>query len=428
MVIYVNYFTKELHIHEELIKLSKPKIVILGAGYGGMITSRNLSKLMKNGEADVTLVNKHDYHYITTQLHKTGAGTAPDGKIALPIRELIDHEKIHFRKDTVTAIDFDGQKVSLQSGDVLDYDFLVVCLGFQIETFGIPGVREHGFALRSFRSSKKAFHHIEKQFILYKEDQDPARLTFTVAGAGFTGIEMVGELFVKLPKLAKKYDIPYEKVRIINVEASNDLLPGFDRPAIEYTTELLDRMGVEIMTGHMIKECREDVVITNKTEIPTRTLIWSCGVRGHKLFEEAGLETVKGKLPVDQYLRAKEYDNVFCIGDNALFMQDEKTALPPTAQVALQQAPVCAKNILATIRNEQLKPFVYHHKGCVASISDYYAVGVVGGIVLKGKIAAFMKQVIEYRYLFYLGGPKLMWKQFRGKYSEPATVTVKQQV
>lgn len=410
------------------MRMYKPKIVILGAGYGGMITSKNLAKRMKEEEAHVTLVNKHDYHYITTQLHKTGAGTAPDGKIALPIRELIDEEKIEFKKDTVKAINFDDQKVTLESGDILDYDYLVVALGFQVETFGTPGVKEHAFVLRSFRSSKKAYHHIEKQFALYKEDNDPARLTFTVAGAGFTGIEMVGELVIKLPKLAKKYDVPYDKVRIINIEASNDLLPGFDDSAIEYTTELLDRMGVEIKTGSRIVECKENCVITDKEEIATRTLIWSCGVRGHHLFEEAGLETVRGKLPVDEYLRAKQYKNVFCIGDNALFMLDEKTALPPTAQVALQQAPVCAKNILASIRNEQLKPFVYHHKGSVASISDYYAVGKVGGIVLKGKIAALMKQVIEYRYLFYLGGPKLMLRQFLGRYHKPTTATVRQRV
>lgn len=407
--------------------MNKPKVVILGAGYGGIITSKTLEKLLKKGEVDVTLINKHDYHYITTQLHKTGAGTARDGKITLPIKELIDNDKITFKKATVSSLDFEQNRILLDNGETVEYDYLLVALGFQIETFGIPGIKENAFAIRSFRSAKAIDYHIQKQFSMYQEDQDPTRLTFAVAGSGFTGIEMIGELVEKLPKLAKTYSIPFEKVRIINIEASPSVLPGFDNSAIDYTSQLIKGMGVEVMTSTKILECTADCVkIESGAEIPTRTLIWSCGVRGHKLFEEAGLETVRGKVVVDKYLRIPNMKNVFCIGDNSMFMKDEKSALPPTAQVALQQAPVCAENIVATIRGKELKAFEYHHKGSVASISDYFAVGKVGNFVIKGKFAALMKQVIEARYLFCLGGPSLVLKQLFGRQNAPAKVTVKQ--
>ncbi|MCT8138955.1 NAD(P)/FAD-dependent oxidoreductase [Anaerobacillus sp. CMMVII] len=406
--------------------MDKPKIVILGSGYGGIITTKKLEKLLKSGEADVTLINKHSYHYITTQLHKIGAGTAQDNKIALPIEELIDIAKIKFKKATVSSLDFDQNQVLLDNGEAISYDYLVVALGFQVETFGIPGINEHAFKIRSFRSSKAIYHHIQKQFTMYQEDHDPARLTFAVAGAGFTGIEMVGELVEKLPKLAKHHNIPFDKIQIINIEASPNLLPGFEPSAVSYTTELLNKMGVKVMTSTKILECNENYVKVDSGEIATKTLIWSCGVRGHQLFEEAGLKTTRGKMEVDKFLRIPTLKNVFCVGDNALFMQDEKTPLPPTAQVALQQGPICAENIVAAIRGTELKPFHYRHQGSVASISDYFAVGKVGKFVIKGKFAAFMKQIIEAKYLFCLGGPTLIIKQLVTGPISSAKVTAKQ--
>lgn len=407
--------------------MTKPKIVILGAGYGGIITTKRLEKLLKSNEADVTLINKHAYHYITTQLHKTSAGTARDGKIILPIEELINDEKVTFKKATVASLNFNENSVSLENGETIHYDYLLVALGFEVETFGIPGIKEHAFEIRSFRSSKAISNHIKKQFEMYQEDQDISRLTFAVAGAGFTGIEMIGELVEKLPKLANQYQIPTEQIRIINIEASDKVLPSFADGAIKYTTELLKNKGVEVMTSTKILECTDKYVKTDNGIIDTRTLIWSCGVRGHKLFEEAGLETNQGKVVVDSNLRIPQLENVFSIGDNSIFMKDDQTALPPTAQVALQQAPVCASNIVALIRGTELKKFEYNHQGSVASISDYYAVGKVGTLVIKGKFAAIVKQLIEAKYLFCLGGPSLIVKQLFARRQVSTKATVKQQ-
>ena len=398
--------------NKEMIVMSKPKVVILGGGYGGLLTAKKLEKQLKNGEADVTLINKHDYHYITTMLHKTGAGTMGDNKITLPIRELLDNSKTIFKKATVSSLDFNNQKVMLEGGEAIKYDYLVVALGFDVETFGTPGIAEHAFNLRSFDTSKTTYAHIEKQFSLYNKDQDSTRLTFAVAGAGFTGIEMIGELVENLPKLAKKYNIPASKIRIINIEAAPHVLPGFEKAAVDYSTQLLKDLGVEVMTSKKILECTpEQVKLDGGVVVDTKTLVWSCGVRGHKLFDQAGLQTVRGKVVVDKNLKIPSLKNVFCIGDNSMFMKDEKAALPPTAQVALQQAPVCGENVIASIRGTSLKPFEYHHKGSVASISKRFGVGKIGNVIIKGKVAAFMKHVIDNRYLFVLGGPSLMIKQ-----------------
>ena len=393
--------------------MKTPKVVILGAGYGGLITSRQLEKTLRNGEAEVTLINKHDYHYIATQLHKTGAGTAADERITLHIPDLLQTNKVQFKKGTVSTVDFQGQQVLLESGEQVEYDYLLICLGFEVDTFGIPGVEENAFKISSFRSTKAIYNHIIRQFAAYKEDQDPSRLTFAVAGAGFTGIEMIGELVESIPDLCKTYEIPVNETRIINIEASNTVLPGFDQKAIDFTADYVKKHGVEMMTSTKILECSDtSIKLDNGLELPSRTLIWSGGVRGNRLLEKLDLPTTRGRIPVDQHLRVKGMENVFCIGDAALFMKNENSALPPTAQVAIQQAEACGPNLVASLRGESLKTFEYHHKGTVASIGNKAAVGKVFGMNISGLFAAFMKQVIEARYLFVLGGPTLIIKQF----------------
>lgn len=407
--------------------MNKPKIVILGAGYGGIITSKKLEKLLKSGEADVTLINKHEYHYVTTQLHKTGAGTAADRQIAMEIPELINPQKTNFIKGSVTGVDVKKQVVQLEEGVTVEYDYLLIALGFDIETFGIPGIKEHAFAIRSFRSTKAIYNQIVRQLTQYKEDKDPSRLTFVVAGGGFTGVEMLGELAEGLPKLCKKYDVPFEEVKIVAVEAAPSVIPFFPKESINYTTEVLEKFNIKMYMSTKILECTpEKVVLENNIEIPTRTLIWSCGVKGNPIVQNCGLPIEKGKLPVDSYLRVKDMKNIFSIGDCSLFMKDEKNALPPTAQVALQEADVCAKNIVAALRGESLKAFEYHHKGSVASIGNFAAVGKVGNFRLSGLFGAFMKQVIEARYLLNLGGPSLIIKQHFGVSKEPVKVTANQ--
>lgn len=405
--------------------MNRPKIVILGAGYGGIVTSKKLEKLLASGEAEVTLINKHDYHYVTTQLHKTAAGTAADRKITMNIAELIDQQKTLFKKATVSSILTDEQIVLLDNGEKVAYDYLLIALGFEVNTFGIPGVKENAFEIRSFRSSKALNQHINKQFVLYKEDQDPSRLTFTVAGGGFTGIEMLGELIESLPSLCKQHEVPFEKVKIKAIEASASLLPFFEPESIQYTTDYLEKYHVEILAATKIAECTPDrVILDSGNTVKTKTLIWSCGVKGNSLLESCGLPLEGGKVPVDSFLRVTEKENIFCIGDCSLFMKDEQSALPPTAQVALQEAEVCAKNLVATIRGTGLEHFEYHHKGSVASIGNKAAVGKVGKFRLSGLFAAFMKQVIEARYLFVLGGPALVWKQLVGTAKKSASTTM----
>ncbi|GAB7056826.1 MULTISPECIES: NAD(P)/FAD-dependent oxidoreductase [unclassified Paenibacillus] len=392
-----------------------PRIVILGAGYGGIVTAIRLQKELNYNEADVTLVNKHDYHYITTHLHMPAAGTDNPENARVNILKLIDEFKIDFVKSTVVQIRPQEKKVILEEG-TLSYDYLVIGLGGEPETFGIPGLKEYAMNIRSINSVRLIREHIEYQFAKFK--REPSRtdyLTFVVGGAGFTGIEFVGELADRIPQLCKEFDVDPSLVKIYNVEAAPTALPGFDPELVEYAMEVLQKKGVTFKIATAIKECTpEGVVLATGEEIKSSTVIWTGGIRGNHLLDEAGFETMRGRIKVDETLRAPGYDHVYVLGDCSIVMNPEGRPYPPTAQISMQQAEVCASNLVAQIRGSELKKFEYKPKGTVASLGRGEAIGIVGSKKIKGGIAAIMKKIIDLRYLYIIGGIPLVIR--KGKF------------
>lgn len=402
--------------------MEKPNVVILGAGYGGMMTTVNLQKSLGVNEANITLVNKHDYHYQATALHESAAGTLHHDRTRVAIKDVINMSKVNFVQDTVVSIIPEENKVKLENGE-LEYDYLVVGLGFEAATFGIPGLEENAFMIGSTNSARLIREHIEYNFAKYHNevDKNQARLNFVVGGAGFTGIEFVGELANRIPELCEEYDVDKAQVRIINIEGAPTIMPGFDPELVEYAANSLEARGVEFITGAMLKECKPDSVIYEKdgeqVEIPTMTTVWAAGVRANSIVEESGFENNRGKIEVQNDMRAPDYDNVFAVGDCALIWDtDSDRPYPPTAQIAVQTAETVAHNVKALIRKEELQSFEPKILGTVASLGHNDAVGtILNDRKLFGWKATVMKKVIDNRYLFKLGGLNLMMK--KGKFN-----------
>lgn len=398
---------------------TKPRIVVLGAGYAGMMTIKKLLKNLSSEEAEIVLVNKHNYHYQTTWLHELAAGTINPNQVRIMIRDIINPNRVRLIYDTVVEIDKDNQRVLMENSE-LTYDYLVVGLGYESNTFGIKGMDKHAFFIENFESCQLIREHIEYQFARYHHNpaMDETSLAILVGGGGFTGIEFVGELVEKIPKLCKKYDIDRGKVKVINVEAASTILPGFDSDLIAYAKKSLQERGAEIMEGTKINECTAEgfIVGENNELIKAGTIIWTGGVKGNSILDKSGFELTKGKVTVNGDLRAPGYDNIFILGDCAWVMNKaENRPYPPTAQAAMQHATTCANNIRALMYDEPLEEFVFSDKGTVASLGVTDAVGsVLNGTKLYGKSAATMKKVVDDRYLFLLGGPKLLLK--KGKF------------
>ncbi|OEH93987.1 NAD(P)/FAD-dependent oxidoreductase [Bacillus solimangrovi] len=399
-----------------MIGLKKPDILILGAGYGGIMTAVNLEKKLGVDDANITLVNKHDYHYQTTWLHENAAGTLHHDKTRIQIKDIISPNKVKFVQDTVKEIKTDDKRVVLENGE-LTYDYLVVGLGFESETFGIKGLKEHAFSIRSINAAREIREHLDYKFSQYNNTQREDLLTIVVGGAGFTGIEFVGELANRVPELCKEFDIDRSKVRIVNVEAAPTALPGFDPALVEYAMEHLERKGVEFRIGTAIKECTPEGIVVEKDghveEIKAATVVWAAGVRGNSILDASGFETMRGRIKVEKDLRAPGFNDVFIVGDCALIINDEiNRPYPPTAQIAIQEAEVCAKNLASLVKgNNELEGFTPDIKGTVCSLGEDDAIGVVGDKKIFGKTASVMKKVIDNRYLYKLGGPSMVLKK-----------------
>lgn len=405
-----------------MIRLKKPNVVVLGAGYGGLMTVTRLQKMIGVNEASITLVNKHDYHYESTWLHEAAAGTLHHERVRYAIADVIDQSKVKFIQDTVEKINLEEKQVLLQNHEPLTYDYLVVALGFESETFGIKGLKEYAFSIANVNAARQIREHIEYQFATYstEEEKRDERLTIVVGGAGFTGIEFLGELVNRVPELCREYDVDPNKVRIICVEAAPTVLPGFDPELVEYAVNVLEKKGVEFKIGTAIKECTPEGIIVSKDdqveEIKAGTVVWAAGVRGSRVIDESGFEAMRGRVKVDPFLRAPGHEDVFVVGDCALIINEETNRpYPPTAQIAMQQGEVCAKNLAVLIRGQgELQPFKPDLKGTVCSLGHDDAIGVVFGKKIWGTKASVMKKVIDNRALYLIGTSTLVAK--KGKF------------
>jgi NADH dehydrogenase len=410
------------NLNESGAIMNKPNIVILGAGYGGIMTTIKLQKTLNINEANITLVNINDYHYQTTWLHENAAGTLHHDQTRIPIRNIINLNKINFVLDKVVSIIPEEKKVKLETSE-LAYDILVVSLGFETATFGIPGLKEHAFTIDNINSARLIREHLNYNFAMYHNENkaNQARLNIVVGGGGFTGVEFLGELANRIPEMCEEYDIDKNLVRVINIEAEPSILPDFDPSLAEYALNSLEARGVEFITDAKLKECRPESIIYERGgdtfELPTLTAIWAAGVRANSIVEESGLETNCGKVEVRHDLRTPEYDDVFVIGDCALIQNPTSgKPFPPTAQMAIQQASTAAENVKALVQNEKLEEFIPKNAGTVASLGNNDAVGFfLNNQILLGWKATFMKKMIDNRYLFKLGGMNLLMKN--GKFN-----------
>ncbi|WP_026583557.1 NAD(P)/FAD-dependent oxidoreductase [Bacillus sp. J33] len=403
--------------------MRKPKIVILGAGYGGLMVATRLQKSVGTNEAEIVLVNKNDYHYETTWLHEASAGTLHHDRVRYDIKDVIDRNKVEFVQGTALEIKTEEKKVILESGE-LDYDYLVVALGAEPETFGIKGLKEHAFSIVNVNAARQIREHIEYQFATYNTEAEKKdeRLAIVVGGAGFTGIEFLGELANRIPELCKEYDVDYHKVKLICVEAAPMVLPGFDPELVNYAVSHLEKKGVQFMIGTAIKEATPEGIIVGKgedevEEIKAGTVVWAAGVRGNSIIENSGIEAMRGRVKVQPDLRAPGHDNMFIIGDCSLIINEEiNRPYPPTAQIAMQQGEVCARNLTALIRNKtELETFTPDIKGTVCSLGEDDAIGVAFGKKMVGSKASFMKKMIDNRALYMIGGPSMVLK--KGKFN-----------
>ena len=385
------------------------KILILGAGYAGIRVATQLKG--KSGDFEVVLVDKNDYHTEKTCLHEVASGQQRPEHITYPIEECVECKNSKFIQDEVVEINKDENYVVLKNTGKMEYDYLVIGLGFKSETFGIKGAQENSLHMVNLEEAVKINEHLVSEFEKYKEDNDPAHLKIIVCGAGFTGIELLGALAEELPKYGQKYGFTMNDVELMCIEAATRMLPMFSEKLADYAIDYLENEGVQFIVGGRVSEIEPGKVtytLNDETKaVEANTVIWTTGVSGVDLIGESGFAAKRGRVIVKDDLTVEGYDNIFMLGDVAAVMDpDSNRPYPTTAQIALAMSSNCVENLINKIEGNPTEKFVYVSKGTVCSLGNTNAIALVGGKEMKGYKASALKKIIATRSI-HMGSGKL---------------------
>ena len=400
--------------------MKETKIVILGAGYGGILTAKKLAKTFKkNEEVSITLIDKNSYHTMLTELHEVAAGRVPEEAIRINLEKVFTGRPVNIVLDEVENIDFENKKL-VGKVSSHDYDYLVIGTGSKPTFYNVKGAKENALTLWSYEDAITIKNHIldmmAKASVETDLDKRQHLLTFMVIGCGFTGIEMIGEIAEWKERLCHKFTIDPSEVTMYVVDMLPTVLPTFHEKLIKKTVKRLEKLGVEIMTEANIIEVQENFVcIKDQDTIETHTTIWAAGVEGSDVIENLDLEKVgRGRIQTDANLRAHDQENVYVVGDNIFFIPEgEERPVPQMVENAEHSSKLVAHNIKSSILKKELKTYnpVFH--GAMVCIGGKYGVAQVGtknkDFHFSGFLAMVIKHFINVIYFIQVAGFAKVW-------------------
>lgn len=390
----------------------KKKIVILGAGYAGVQAGKLLHKKFKKDDSvEITLIDRKPYHTLMTELHEVAGHRTTEDSIRVDIRKIFAKRKVDFVQANIADINFDKQYLESDKGQKYEYDYLVIGAGSEPCYYGIEGVQENSFTLWSYEDALRIREHILQMFREAEKETDAKKrkdmLTFVVAGAGFTGVEMVGELVEWTKKLCKEYKVNQSEVSVFIVDALPKILPMLPDKLIAKSTLRLRKMGVNIILNSPIGKVDKTFAKIGDKTIDTHTVIWTAGVMGCSFAGKLGLTMgKKGRVQVNEYMQSVDYDNIYLVGDNAYFEEGDRP-VPQIVEAAHQTAETAVHNLHADITGKEKEKFESNIRGFMVSIGSRYGVANLGAkkpLALSGWLAMLTKHLINMLYLFKIAG------------------------
>ncbi|SHI02251.1 NADH dehydrogenase [Sporobacter termitidis DSM 10068] len=395
------------------------KIVIIGGGYAGILTAKKLAKKFRKRPADVTVsvIDKKPFHTMLTELHEVAAGRVDEESVRISYKKVFAGRRIHFIHDTAESCDFKEKKVYGKNGDY-EYDCLVIAAGSRPTFFGITGAAEYACPLWSYDDAISLRERIQNSFRKASsetnEEEKRRLLTFYVVGAGFTGIEMVGELAEYAPILCRTFELDPRLVTICNVDSFSRVVPNLPEKLSVKIQRRLEKMGVTMILNARVVEVGEGTISYERDGVTTKntagTVIWVAGIEGSAITQQAGalLESQKrGRLVTDKYLRSVDDPSVYVAGDNIFYVPEgEKVPVPQMVENCEQSADTVAHNIWCDVTGEEAKEEQEEYKpmfhGVMVSVGGRYGQARVGGrrhmVNLPSFFAMFVKHFINVIY------------------------------
>ncbi|HEX6762143.1 MAG TPA: NAD(P)/FAD-dependent oxidoreductase [Gaiellaceae bacterium] len=368
----------------------RPRVLVLGGGFAGVGAAQKL----KDADAEVVLVDRHDYHTFQPLLYQLATGLLEDTAVGHSLRDLVGHHQntvVH--RSTVTGVDLDERVVTFDDLSPISYDYLVVGLGAEVNFFGTSGAAEHAFPMYTLVNAVNLKKHLLERW--EAADHDPTliedgALNVVIVGGGPTGVETAGAIAeLYRADFAKDYpNVDQDQARVILVEAGPELFSMFKPKLRAYAAKALAERTVDIRTGSAVASVSANrVTLGPGEELKAHTLVWGAGLQGNALVQSFGLELERGnRVGVQDDLTLAGHPEVFVVGDIAA-IGDAKTrqVLPQLGSVALQSGEHAGETIARRISGKKTKPFAYKDKGTMAAIGRGAAcVQMLGGRTMTG--------------------------------------------
>ena len=364
--------------------MKKIKIVIVGGGFGGVYTAKNICEYFNEKEIEVTIINKSNYFLFTPLLHEVATGGLTPDSITEPIHEIFRGTPVNIVEDTMLEVNYENKSVKTIL-NTYNYDYLVLSTGAETNYFGTPGAKENTFALKTLSDAISLRNHIIETCEKSIQTNNKELLTTAIVGAGPTGVELAAELQEYMQHTICTYyknsNFKKEDIKVKLITATPDVISQFPIKMREVAIKELNKKGIEVLVNKIVTKV-EPNTLTFKDEsvLKAHTIVWVAGVTAGK----------DGRIEILPSLQTNTHPEVFAIGDTA-------GKHPMLAQVAVQQAETVAFNITALIDKTPLQNFVFKQKGLLISLGQWYAIGNFFGFTVRGRLMWLIWRAV---YLF----------------------------
>ena len=385
-------------------------IVIVGGGFSGLGAALGLAKKDKN--IFVTLVDRRDYHLFSPNLFEVASSeeelsTTSQMKksITLSFAEVLKGTGVKFIKSGLQKINPEKNQIELDHKQI-NYDYLILALGSQSDYFNIPGAQKFVLGLKDLPDALRIRNRIEFAIAAHRFDINKKTVRLVVAGGGYTGVELAGELKCLADFLAWKNQYPREKIEIEIIEGANQLVPGFDSRLSRDALGRLQELGVRVRLSSRVTKVDEHFVeLMSGDKIAYDVLMWSAGIKACDSHMEITQLDKKGRLPVNEFFQVATHQNVFAIGDIACVLDSQGKPVTSSAQDAADQAKYLVYALPFILKNQK-PPFPYKNikHGFIVNVGGKWAIMSYNGIYLTGWLAYFIDELAHLQYYISVVG------------------------
>ena len=388
-------------------------VVIVGGGFAGVKCALTLQKKcadkITREKLRVILISDRPHFEYHGALYRLVSGHSPL-EVCLPLREILDENKIEILEDRITKIDTKTQKLFGTDGQDYDYDSLVIGLGSQTVYFNVPGLEEHAHGIKSISAALALKNHIHKtidECVNGTKEQKVCGGNFVVIGGGATGVETAAELAHHTKKLAKKHGLDPVLMHVELIEGQSRILPTLPEKFARRIEKKMRSIGVNIFTNRMVTKGEVESVHMKDMQLKTKTIVWTAGVRGNTLIEEAGLATDKtGRAIVCKHLRAQNHNNIYAAGDAAA------TEMSGMAQTALQDGVYIAETIERTLNGKAPENYTPRRPIYAVPVGPGWAGAMFGGLTCYGKFGWAVRRLVDMVVFVSFLPPSKAWHAF----------------